>query len=96
MLTGPDEVRLQGKTASSRPMAKVTRLTLSRHSEAGGFMPLVKTGEIPVQATWPRDLPFVCMINYWYLGSGSSARSWQWSLEVLLWQPVDPVSQSPR
>jgi hypothetical protein len=24
----------------------MTRLTLSRHSEAGGFMPLLKTGEI--------------------------------------------------
>ena len=27
MLTGPDDVRLQGKTGSSRPTAKVTLLT---------------------------------------------------------------------
>jgi hypothetical protein len=27
MLTGPDDVRLQGKTGSSRPTAKVTRMT---------------------------------------------------------------------
>jgi hypothetical protein len=27
MATGPDDVRFQGKTGSSRPMAKMTRLT---------------------------------------------------------------------
>ena len=31
MATGPDDVRFQGKTGSSRPTAKVTRLTQKRH-----------------------------------------------------------------
>jgi len=31
MATDPDDVRFQGKTGSSRPMTKMTRLTLSGH-----------------------------------------------------------------
>ena len=31
MLTGPDDVRLQGKTGSSRPTAKATRLIQLGH-----------------------------------------------------------------
>jgi len=29
MLTGPDDVRFQGKTGSNRPTTKTTRLTLA-------------------------------------------------------------------
>ena len=31
MATGPDDVRFQGRTGSSRPTAKVTRLTRCGH-----------------------------------------------------------------
>jgi hypothetical protein len=39
--------RYRGESGSdSDIIIKLARLTLSRHSEAGGFMPLLKTGEI--------------------------------------------------
>jgi hypothetical protein len=43
---GSDHVSLPRKTGSDGSAVKMTRMTLSRHSEARGFMPLLKTGEI--------------------------------------------------
>ena len=49
----PANVRSPGHTGSRRHPVKPTQMTLSRHSDAGGFMPLLKTGEI--HRTWPRE-----------------------------------------
>ena len=53
----PANVRSPGHTGSRRHPVKPTQMTLSRHSDAGGFMPLLKTGEIPQDLAKRRDLP---------------------------------------